>query len=76
MLWEMSPSTFEKWEREGAFTDRESCVKEARKVTREMPNVKFEDRPGGIWWRSLNNVPAMRQCWPDTVDLRGPKGSE
>jgi len=79
VLWEFSPSAGEQfsggghWGREGAFADRDSCVKEARKVVEKMPSVKFDDLPGGIGWRGLASIYSKRQCWPDTVDPREPK---
>jgi hypothetical protein len=72
VLWEDYSVSGVDWTREGAFADRESCVKEARNIMAKMPHVKFEDLPAGLTWWSGHGY-AKRQCWPDTVDPRGPK---
>jgi hypothetical protein len=73
VAWESSMSTGEVWQREGAFADRGSCLREARRVVSEMPHVKFDELVGEIAWRT-GPVRAMRQCWPDTIDPRRPEG--
>ncbi len=77
MLWQHDRYDYAKLERFGVYDSLAQCEEVARgepELMQRSPGATVIVHKGALWRLTVLPDVFAYECWPDTVDPRGPKG--